>query len=59
MMGTMSLPISGSRNNFRQQPHENHGGRNFAAVRAFVKFLEVSIPTTGAIGLDRTLRSGR
>ena len=28
---------------FSQQPHENHGGRDFAAVRAFVKFFEVRL----------------
>ena len=27
----------------RQQPHKHHGRRNFASVRAFVKFLEVRI----------------
>ena len=26
---------------FRQQPHEDHGGRNFAAFGAFVEFFEV------------------
>ena len=28
---------------FRQQAHKHHGGRDFAAVRAFVKFLEVRL----------------
>ena len=28
---------------FSQQTHENHGGRNFAAFRAFVEFLEVGL----------------
>ncbi len=39
----MNLPTSGSRSSFASSRHEYHGGGNFAAVGAFVKFLEVRI----------------
>ena len=42
---------------FREQAHENHGGRNFAAVRAFVKFLEVrSGDRSNRLGANLALR---
>ena len=58
-MGTISLPSSGSRSNLRQQPHEHHGRRNFAAVGAFVEFLEMRLRNRSISASDRTLRVGR
>ncbi len=57
-MGTMSLPISGSFSILRSMRDESHGGGNFAAIAAVVKFLEEFVVIGGErLGADFALRN--